>query len=141
MAGFEDFEDRDWRETLAELRVMVAGAGFGDWDAQAASALEDEVEGRSNSREHLLAYARSFEAFLKVRSIWSLKRMRAGLGEVLRDEEGRSIISALFVETYGDRVNEVLDGRGSDHVLTVINAFANAVGGETGYFDGEEIEG
>lgn len=140
MTGFDDFEDRDWRETLAELRLMVAAAGFGDWDVQAAAALDDGVEGRPNPRRQLLSYARSFETFLKVRSAWNLERMRTGLGELLRDEEGHPVTGAVVVDAYGDRADEVLDGQTSDRVLAAVTAFSNAVAGEPGYFDGEEIE-
>ncbi|QSR19732.1 hypothetical protein [Novosphingobium sp. KA1] len=140
MAGFDDFEDRDWRETLAELRLMVAGAGFGDWDAQAAAALDDDFQSFASPRSQLTTYVRSFESFLRVRSEWNLERMRARLGEILRDEEGRPVTGAIVVDAYGDRADDILDGRISDGLLEVVTAFSNALAGETGYFNGEENE-
>lgn len=140
MAGFEDFDDRDWRETLAELRLMVAAAGFGEWDSQAAAALDDDFETHPNPRKQLLSYTRSFETFLNVRSASNLQRMSAALGKVLHDEVGRAVTGAVVVDAYDDRTDEVIDGQTSDGILKEVRAFSNEVSGETGYFDGEEIE-
>lgn len=140
MPGFDDFDDRDWRETLAELRLMVAGAGFGDWDSQAAAALTDALEGRPDPRVQVLRYARSFASFLKVRSAWNLQRLRVDLGEILRDEDGRPVAGAVVVDAYGDRTEEILEERTSDALLNVVEAFADAVAGESGYFGEEDDE-
>ncbi|MGK2909528.1 MAG: hypothetical protein ACSLE1_06985 [Sphingobium sp.] len=92
MADFEDFDDGDWHETLAELRLMVAGAGFSEWDAASAIALEEHVEGRAHPRWLLQRYAESFVSFLKVRSRWNLDRMRENLGGILHVADGRPVL-------------------------------------------------
>lgn len=140
MTEFDNFDDRDWRETLAELRLLVAGAGFSDWDSQAAAALHDSLDGRPDPKVQVLWYVRSFGSFLKVRSARNLERLREDLGEILRDEDGRPVTGAVVVDAYGDRTDEVLEGQTSDGLLEVLTAFANAVAGESGYFDGEDVE-
>lgn len=140
MAGFEDFDDQDWRETLAELRLMVAGAGFSEWDAHAGSALDDNIKGRPNPKMQVIWYSRAFGSFLKVRSARNIRRLREGLGEILFDEENRPVTDAVMVDAYGEHADDVLDDRTSDELLETITAFANAVAGDGGYFDDQEYE-
>lgn len=135
LSGFQGFDDHDWRETLSELRLMVASAGFGDWDVAAAAVLDEDGERGQNPRMRLFQYARLFASFLAARSELNLARMREELGEILRDENGRPVTGAIVVDEHRDRIDEILEGPPSDRLLEVVNAFANAVDGQGRYFD------
>lgn len=139
MAGFEDFDSEDWRETLAELRLMVAGAGFGDWDATAAVALDEDVEERVDPRQQLQRYAQNFTSFLKVRSAWNLGRMREDMGRLLRDVEGRPVLEAVVGDDRTVDVDDILGGPTTDGLIEEMNAFLAAMNFDPppGYFDDE----
>ena len=137
MAGFEEFNDRDWREVFAELRLMVVSAGFSEWDTAAAAALDESKDERVDRRprDQVLRYVRSFGSFLKVRSKENLDRMRSELGEILQSQDGEPVFQAEVPDLYDGRAGDILEGNASDELLNVVSAFANAVEGEDGYFD------
>jgi inactivated superfamily I helicase len=140
MSGFEDFEDSDWRATLAELRLLVVSAGFSDWDSAMAAGLAEKDEERQSPRDDLLEYARSFASFLKVRSAWNLRRVRAELADLVQDREGRPVTEALLIDDEGER-HDLLGGEPSDVLVETVTAFASAIAGDGGgYFDGWERE-
>jgi hypothetical protein len=142
MAGFEDFGTEDWRETLAELRLMVVGAGFSDWDAGAAGALEDNDDEYRDPRRQLQRYAEGFVSFLKVRSEWNLARMQEQLGQILRDADDRPVTEAIVEGDHEGELNDILGGPTSDDLMDGMIAFLNAMNGDppAGYFDDPEEE-
>ena len=137
---FDDFDDEDWRATLAELRLLVASAGFAEWDAAMAASLEEGGEEGQTPRADVREYALSFARFLKVRSSSNLERMRDELGSLVQDREGRPVKGASMGGEEERREYDVLGGEPSDTLLEEVVAFANAVAGEGGYFIEGELD-
>lgn len=142
MAGTDDFDENDWRELLAELRLLVVSAGFIEWDASMAAALEEDEEGdRGSSRWQVIRYAKSFLIFLSVRSDSNLERMRVELAELIRTEREQPVTDAIVRDRDGEEGASVLAGRPSDGAIAELRRFIDALVEDTGYFDDPELEG
>lgn len=141
MAGTDDFEEDDWRELLAELRLLVVSFGFIEWDASMAAALEeDEEAGRDNARWQVIRYAKSFSMFLSVRSNANIERMRGELAELIRTDREQPVTDAIVRQRDGEEGVSVLAGRRSDRVIVELRGFVDALLRDTGYFDDPEFE-
>ena len=97
----QNYSDRDWQEILDEFRLLVARAGFADWDRATADALietgDDEPDRRDGFSadgaplEQLRRYAGEFIRFLKARSRWTLDEDRRSLAHLLTATDGQPI--------------------------------------------------
>lgn len=111
MAGTEDFDEDDWRELLAELRLLVVSAGLIEWDASMAAALEEEEEAdRGSARRQVIRYAKSFLMFLTVRSEANLERMRGELAELIRADREQPVTDAVVRDRDGEEGVSVFAG-------------------------------
>ncbi len=141
MAGTDDFDEDDWQELLAELRLLVVSAGFIEWDSSMAAALEEEEEAdRGGARWQVIRYAKSFSMFLTVRSEANLERMRGELVELIRTDREQPVTDAIVRDREGERSISVFAGRRSDGVIAELRRFVDALLEDTGYFDDPEFE-
>lgn len=141
MAGTDDFDEDDWLELLAELRLLVVSTGFIEWDASIAAAFEEEEDSdRGSARWKVIRYAKSFSMLLAVRSEANLERMRGELAELIRTEEERAVTDAVVRDRDGVEGVSVLAGRPSDGVIVELRRFVDALLEDTGYFEDPEFE-
>ncbi|MCW6037454.1 hypothetical protein K4A83_14400 [Spirulina subsalsa FACHB-351] len=141
MAGIDDFDEDDWRELLAELRLVVVSFGFIEWDASMTAALEEEEEvERDSAHWQVIRYAKSFSMFLTVRSAENLKRMRDEFAELVRTERAQPVTDAIVLKPDGEEGVSVLDGPRSDDLIAELKRFVDALREDTGYFDDPEFE-
>lgn len=139
-----NFDDDDWQELLAELRLIVIGAGFTDWDASMIRSLGEDRDDadlplldRDDSRRMLFSYIKGLQVFLSVRSSRSLSRLQVEYQNLL-EGEGRSDVR--LADPAGGRGISLFEGRPSDHLVDEIEAFVRALNEDDSYFDGPEFE-
>ena len=141
MGGTIEFDEKDWEELLAELRLLVVSVGFIAWDASMATALEEEEEAYLESaRGQVIHYAKSFSEFLSVRSDENLERMRSELAELIQTEREQPVTDAVVREQDSEEGVSVVDGQRSDVLIVELRYFVDALLGDTGYFDDQEFE-
>lgn len=145
----QDFTNDEWQDMLDEFRLLVMRAGFADWDAAMAVALNDfgDLDGRRipigaeaaifelPAIERLRLYARQFMTFLKSGSRWPIDENRARLAGLLRTENDTPVDN-IFV-SFNER-REPIDARADDIAAMVdeIGRFLNELHGEdTGFWD------
>lgn len=138
-----EFDDEDWHELLAELRLIVIGAGFADWDANMVRALQEESEqedrlvmGWDAARRALFDYAKGFRSFLSVRSARNLARLRGDFSDLVAGDHGGDV---LLADPSGELSVSLLEGQSSDALIAEIDAFVHALLEDDGYFDGPEF--
>lgn len=149
----QDFTDDEWRDMLDEFRLLVVRAGFADWDAAMALALDD-FEGLDGRRfavgiggeavvfdglpvERLRIYARQFMTFLKSGARWSVDENRGRLARLLRTENDTPV-EGVFVSFDDQRAP--IDARAGDITAMVdeVSRFLSEIYGEdTAFWDDE----
>ena len=141
MVEFDDFSEEDWRDLLAELRLLVVSAGFEGWDIAMVTALEEHGRAPLSARNQVRAYASRFGRFLEVRSAKNMKLMRVELGSLLKNESGDPVTDAIVIDEARKREQLVLGDEPSDFLVEAFATFVKAIDGEGGDFDGrDEIE-
>lgn len=119
----ESYSDSDWQEVLDEFRLLVARAGYAEWDGAMADALiesdEEPLDRRpgvavdSSSLDELRRYVAAFMRLLKGRTGEALDKQRRSLSSLLRTTDGLPVTD--FAVAFGDRggmrrLDERLDG-------------------------------
>lgn len=140
MGSFEDFDEDDWLEMFAELRLLVVNAGFMDWDASTVASLDEEEEGDASSRWQLIRYLKSFSTFLSVRSEENLDRMRGELEELVQTDRELPVRDVIVRDRDDAMGVSVLEGPSSDGLIDELRKFLNALREDTGYFDNPEFQ-
>ena len=79
----------DWPAILYTLRQLVVRAGYADWDAHAASALngDNTILGRDGA----LAYLKAFIDFQSILTSASMQSMAGTLSHFVRDQNERPV--------------------------------------------------
>lgn len=150
----QNYSDRDWQEILDEFRLLVARAGFADWDRATADALsetgDDELDRRDSFSadgaplEQLRRYAVEFTRFLKARSRWTLDEDRRRLAHLLTATDGQQIDDIKVVFDDRDETRSLYERvDDTDAMIEDLGRFVDELYGEDRYFwdDGAGAEG
>ena len=133
MAGMEDFSEGEWQSILDELRILVIGSGFAQWDEAMMAALEEE-EDSIGAQDTLVRYGRDFVMFLKVRSEASMRGMRDRLDGLVRQEGGEPVASVLLESRLDDSQELLSYGDTSDAFTIELSRIFSAIADRGGGF-------
>jgi hypothetical protein len=142
----EEFSDDEWQDVFDELRLLINGAGFAEWDIAMIAALDEEfpseaeidrpVHGGAHAR--LVNYGQSFMGLLKTTSRYNLDRSREALGSLLINESGRPVDTVLI--DVGGRTISLFDASPTDPMIEMLQQFLGTITGQDDAFWDDDIE-